>query len=207
MSLEEDIAHEVLEAYGGLPEAAALPDRVDAFLLAERVLGLKVEFCRLSPGGDILGLTAPGPVCLLLPGADGLLHARALDGATVLLEERLRLPGTAPGRLAFTLMHEVGHQLLCLRAPSLAREERRADALAALLLMPEALLRRNLRRAGIPGGLTRLNPLLDPEGCRRFRAVAARMGVSQAALARRMRALGLLAADERRDPGAALDIF
>lgn len=181
----ELLANEIYRAYAALPEADGV--RVDPELLAEKLLGLKVVYRRLSRDGSILGITAPESV-----GVPVLEQGRRswffLDGQTILLEERLLDPRASQGRRRFTLMHEVSHRLL---GAALERSEGRADHLASALLMPQALLKRNLSRLGWQAG-----PLpdrrLDPERWRVFAALAETMGVSRQALGIRMEQLGLL---------------
>ena len=110
-----------------------------------------------------------------------------LDGRTILLEERLLSPWASPGRRRFTLMHEVSHRLLSSGG---SRSEGEADRLAAALLMPRALVERNLLALGwLPGPLP--DRRLDPERWRIFAALAETMGVSRRALAIRLEELGL----------------
>jgi Zn-dependent peptidase ImmA (M78 family) len=70
-------------------------------------------------------------------------------------------------------------------------EERQIDALTALLLMPEDLLRQNLAEAGLPNGVSILAHAFRDEYLR-FDSVRKQMGVSRQALAMRMQKLGLL---------------
>ena len=56
----EALARRVYEAYASLPEADGR--QVDPELLAEKLLGLRVEYRRLSRDGGILGITAPESV-------------------------------------------------------------------------------------------------------------------------------------------------
>ncbi len=178
----EALAQRVYEAYAALPEADGR--RVDPALLAEKLLGLRVEYRRLSRNGSILGITAPESV-----GVPVLEEGKAvwyfLDGRTILLEERLLSPWVSPGRRRFTLMHEISHRLL-----DSAGAEGQADRLAAALLMPETLLRHNLRLCSWRSG-----PLpdrrLDPERWCVFAGLAELMGVSRRALGIRMEQLGL----------------
>ena len=178
----EALARRVYEAYAALPEADGR--QVDPELLAEKLLGLRVEYRRLSRDGGILGITAPESVGVpVLEGGKAVWYF--LDGRTILLEERLLSPWVSPGRRRFTLMHEVGHRLL-----DSAGAEAQADRLAAALLMPEALLRHNLRLCSWrPGPLP--DKRLDPERWCVFAGLAARMGVSRRALGIRMEQLGL----------------
>ena len=180
----EALARLVYRAYAALPEADGR--QVDPALLAGKLLRLKVVYRRLSRDGSILGITSPAPVGVPVLTSDGQ-DWFFLDGRTILLEERLRLPWASPGRRRFTLMHEIGHRLL---GASGAGNEGQANRLASALLMPEVLLRRNLRAVS-----WRTGPLpdrrLDPERHRAFAALAETMGVSRQALGIRMEQLGL----------------
>ncbi len=176
----EALADRVYAAYEVLPEADGL--RVDPTLLAEKLLGLKVVYRRLSRDGSILGLTAPAPVAV--PVLEDGLRWYALDGRTILLERGLLSPWVTPGRRNFTLMHEVGHRLLGLGG------EAPANRLASALLMPRSLLRRRLAAC-----IWRSGPLpdrrLDPDRWEAFCRLAETLGVSRQALAIRMEGLGL----------------
>ena len=182
----ERLADRVYGAYAALPEADGV--RVDPELLAEKLLGLKVVYRRLSRDGGILGITAPETVGVPVLEA-GKKTWFFLDGETILLEERLLSPWAPAGRRRFTLMHEVSHRLL---SGAGTRSEGQADRLAAALLMPRALVERNLLALGwIPGPLP--DRRLDPERWRAFAALAETMGVSRRALAIRLEELGLAA--------------
>ena len=186
----EDLADRVYAAYEALPEADGL--RVDPELLAEKLLGLRVVYRRLSRDGSILGLTAPAPVAVPVLEEDGR-RWYALDGRTILLERGLLSPWVSPGRRNFTLMHEVGHRLLTDALPP--GGEKAVNRLASALLMPLKLVRRNLTSCPLSFG-----PLpdrrLDPQGWEAFCGLAETMGVSRQALAIRLEDLGLT--EERR---------
>jgi hypothetical protein len=189
---EEDIealAERVYRVYRTLPEADGR--RVDPELMAEKLLGLKVVYRRLSRDGSILGITAPESVGVpVLEG--GRKTWFFLDGRTILLDSGLLSPWASAGRRRFTLMHEIGHRLLGAVS---SRAEWQADRLAGALLMPRELVLRCLRAcAWMPGPLP--DRRLDPERCRTFDALAETMGVSRRALGIRLEQLGLT-----EDPG------
>ncbi len=199
----ERLAEEVYRAYlalPGIPEGRVEPER-----LARELLGLRIVRRRLSPGGTLLGLTAASPVGVPVWNDAGQLCHYYLDGRTVLLDPALFSPWASPGRCRFTLMHEVSHLLLARRRPEtgparscLCRaEERRADTLAAALLMPRPLLARRLPEFGFPAPRQYLDPRLDPESWGRFGALAEALGVSRQALGIRLKQLGLSV----REPG------
>ena len=210
----EELAEEALEKYFAHPGAPR--DRVDPWVLGREVLGCRIEYRRLSPEGDLLGLTSAGPLWVRVWDRAGA-WAR-LDGRTILLDGSLASPWESPGRRNFTLAHEIAHLLLCRAVPGAAEkplccrpspegwEERRADALASALLLPEGLVLRGLRQSSLPPIIRVLNPWLDPEGWRRFSALAGDLGVSRQALALRLRRLGRLRREYRPFPRDKLDI-
>lgn len=207
----ENLARNITAAYAILdPPSFRRGARVNPEILAEQLLGLKIEYRRLSLHGNILGATACAPIGVRIYGEDGIPEYFYLDGKTILLERALNAEGANIGRRNFTLAHECCHQLLqrmfseipaaaahrgvCLytRAEGtcpLDWEERQTNALASAILMPELYLRQNLIRFGLPErpGAT-LRSSTDEE---RIRKVADAMGVSVQALILRIRRLGL----------------
>ncbi|OFX14468.1 MAG: hypothetical protein A2Z18_04685 [Armatimonadetes bacterium RBG_16_58_9] len=126
----------------------------------------------------------------------------------------LRLPGAPPiialnnsyikppARRRFTLAHENGHHLLCRRISPGRRlfffdtmktrrtmMERACDRFAALLLMPEELVRQYYRE-------------LAYNDAQRTRIMAERFGVSATAVRRRLKELGLRTWTRRRGMGS-----
>ena len=224
-------AQPVLRDYRKLPEAQEHPWYVDPTLLAREVLGLTIRYRHLSEDGELLGLTSYGEMEVFLP--DEREHgACVLDGKTVLIEEDLLFSLCGPGRHNFTLAHECAHQILkalypasycdgaaarralccrqhrlCARGSGYDWEEWQMDVLASELLMPRDLLMKNLRLAGIPQGVTILNPVWRKSeyGC--FLNVCDRMGVSKQALAYRMKLLGLLGRNQMDCPNSMIDIM
>lgn len=193
----EGLARRMYLAYRALPGAPA--DRVEPETLARELLGLRVEYRRLSRDGSVLGLTAAGPVGVPVAEGGGFVYYY-LDGNTILLDSAFLSPWANGGRRRFTLMHEVSHQLLARRsgrreASRLLRGgedspgERRANALAAALLMPVPLLRRSLALYGLTGCPAVPDRRLDPETWRRCAALAEALGVSRRALDLRLRSL------------------
>lgn len=193
----EGLARRVYRAYRALPGAPE--DRVEPELVAGELLGLRVDYRRLSADGSVLGVTAAGPVGVPVAEGGGLGYY-FLDGRTVLLDVSLLSPWTHPGRRRFTLMHEVSHLLLArnsgLREPVRFRPggncptaEERANYLASALLMPEPLLRRSLAFYGLSGCPAVPDRRLDPETWRRGAALAKALGVSRQALSLRMQSL------------------
>ena len=156
-------------AYAALPGADKR--RVDPELMAEKLLGLRVVYRRLSRDGSILGITAPESVGVPVLEGGGKAWF-FLDGNTILLDAGLLSPWAAKGRRRFTLMHEIGHRLL-QGAPS-ARTEGLADRLASALLMPRRLVERNLLAcAWLPGPIP--DRRLDPKRWQDFETLAETM--------------------------------
>ena len=199
----ERLAARVYRAYRTLPGAPE--GRVEPELLARELLGLRVEYRRLSRDGSILGLTAAAPVGIPVE-EDGKPVHYYLDGRTVLLDSSLLSPWANEGRRRFTLAHEVSHQLLARRAgcrrvfclrnggPETPAEQQ-ANLLASALLMPEPLLRPALSAFGLRGCSGVPDRRLDPETWKRCAALAKTLGVSRSALSLR---LGSPAADRPR---------
>lgn len=64
----EAIAERVIRAYMKLPEVANRPVyRIYPETLAEKLLGLKIDYQHLSVDGSILGLTSYGKIGIELP--------------------------------------------------------------------------------------------------------------------------------------------
>ena len=105
----EALADRLYRAYAALPEADKR--RVDPELMAEKLLGLRVVYRRLSRDGSILGITAPESVGVPVLEGGGKAWF-FLDGNTILLDAGLLSPWASKGRRRFTLMHEIGHRLL-----------------------------------------------------------------------------------------------
>ena len=186
----EALADRLYRAYAALPEADER--RVDPELMAEKLLGLRVVYRRLSRDGSILGITAPESVGVPVLEGGGKAWF-FLDGNTILLDAGLLSPWASKGRRRFTLMHEIGHRLLQGAASS--RTEGLADRLASALLMPRRLVERNLLAcAWLPGPIP--DRRLDPKRWQAFETLAETMGVSRQALAIRLEQLGFT---EKRD--------
>lgn len=223
----ENIARDVFDAYRELPEISdpGRMLRVDPLLLCRGVLFLKFRFERLSDDGSLLGLTAYEPCFAKVYDDAGSPMLFALDGRTLLIEKELDKQRSLRGRRNFTVMHEAAHLLLgrlypgrynaggsrmpaYRGAPSSARyspEEYQADRLAAAMLMPEKLVRRNMYLAGLPPVVALLDRVVCPDVYRRFLEVAAMMECSASALALRMQRLGLVEVNDCGAPLRCLD--
>lgn len=225
----EGIANRILRAYFRLPSLRnTLLERVYPRVMAEELLGLTVEYHRLSVDGSILGLTAYEDVGIRI--YDNLQHPEHyfLDGKTILLEKNLISEKANKGRHAFTMMHETSHQIwgmlypweykrntlkprvhYCRQRTMSASDwdEWRTNTLAAALLMPTEMVWRNMRRFGLSEPIKLLNKKFAPSEFSSFCEIAEFMGVSQQALSIRMKQLGLLKTSQLENPYEMVDIF
>lgn len=104
----EGIAARVVDAYWRLNSQAGAEKRICPEILAQKLLGLKVEYRTLSRNGSILGMTAFENVGVRVY-EDNSPGYYFLDGRTILLETSLAGEKANPGRRNFTLMHETCH--------------------------------------------------------------------------------------------------
>ena len=227
----EAIGDRVFAAYKKLPDVQGSPIcRVDPELLATKLLGLKVAYQRLSLDESILGITSSDAVDYWVYDEQDDPVPFRLDGATILVEKALARNARKMGRCHFTLAHEISHQIYKLLYPQeygapLAQPgllfyrpdsgskgkmkdwtEWQADTLASAILMRQELVLETLRRVRLPNGIGRLNPVWNHRDYLRFSDAAELLGVSQDALALRLKRMGLFGADERKNPYAGIDI-
>ena len=214
----EGIAARVVDAYWRLNSQAGAEKRICPEILAQKLLGLKVEYRTLSRNGvRVYEDNSPGYYFL--------------DGHTILLESSLAGEKANPGRRNFTLMHETCHQIFRILFPAeymppaqcrkvccctssmygyrikpINWEEWRVNTLAASILMPKDLLIEQMHTAGLGNNLRLLNKIFAPKEYEKFAAVAEAMGVSKAALAIRMKQLHLLDRDDLKDPYALVRV-
>ena len=200
----EAISQRVLKAYRKQEASLLTPQRVNPEVLLKDLLGLQLDYRRLSEDGLTLGMTAFERESIVLPQGEF-----EFDGKTVLVDSSFLSSFANEGRRNFTIVHEGAHHILRMLYPkvygcgvqkrvvvyraanSSDPEERLIDALTALLLMPEDLLRQNLAEVGLPNGIGILAYAFRDEYIK-FDRVRERMGVSRQALAMRMQKLGLL---------------
>ena len=180
----ETLAARVFRAYCALrPVREAGPVfRVEPELLLRDLLGLTVEYRRISEDGSVLGVTAYDEVGVELCGGEELFF---FDGKTVLIEAEL-LSESRTGRRNFTVMQ--------------------ADRLAAAVLMPEELVGRAMFLTGQEGRIDVLHPVWRWREYERFCSMCGILGVSKQALSIRMQTLGLLGRAYLRDPDEILFI-
>ena len=228
----EAISQRVLQVYWKLPEAKKSPERVNPSILLTHLLGLKLDFRRLSFDGQVLGMTSFCEIYVELDDCD-TDELYYLDGKTVLIDSRLRETGAIEGRKNFTIAHEGSHHILNMlfpgdysggtKARSVLRyrasprhsahrseeewEEWQMDVLSSAILMPQNLLRSHLAAANLPNGIQRLNRVFDSEAFKSFANISEIMGVSKQALAYRMERLGLLKENHLQNPYAFLEIW
>ena len=209
----EAIACRVIAAYVALPaHQDQMVTAVDPGVLAEDLLGLSVEYHRLSLGGAIHGATSFAPLNVLVYDDPEHPEYCSLDGKTIFIEQALWENSSKTGRRHFTIAHEASHQIYKMLYPkeyqsglhcrtihyysdSPSRspddwDEWRTNALAAAILMPSDMLRLNMADLGLGEKLKSL--YRGGRDYERFRLLALQMGVSTQALAIRMQQLGLL---------------
>lgn len=227
----EQIGLRVVNAYWKLgPQDSDMSRRICPEILAQKLLGLTVEYRTLSRNGSILGMTAFENVGVRVyeNNTPGYYF---LDGHTILIEASLAGEGANPGRRNFTLMHETCHQIFRMLFPTeyvppaqyrkvycyaaamyghqsmpVNWEEWRVNTLAAAILIPKELLIEQMHAAGLGENLRLLNKIFAPKEYEKFAAVAEAMGVSKSALAIRMKQLHLLGRDDLKDPYALVRV-
>lgn len=209
----EGIAEKIITAY----KAAFIPERrlcyrVDVLELAQ-MLGVRVDFQRLTPDGSVLGITTQEEACITILGDDGEPLMYYLDGSTVLVEKLLLHP-KATGRRNFTIAHELAHKILHRMYPESCGAQQRltcdyrrcdkprkevsnwyewqADALAASMLLPRDSILDYMFLFGLGEQMKVLSSRYSPNRYEAFCDMAAGLEVSRTALAYRMEQLGLL---------------
>lgn len=227
----EVIANRVIRAYMKLPEVANQPVyRIYPEILAESLLGLKIDYQHLSFDGSILGMTSYERVGIELPGCDDSGEVYFLDGKTVLIESDLRECVEQNGRRNFTIMHETSHQVLKMlfpqdygakpherpihfckanivrRKPISDWEEWQSNALASVMLLPKRLVEQAMRLFDVQGGIRMLNKIFAKEEYDRFVGMTELLGCSKTALAIRMKQLGYIGMDYLDNPYRLLDV-
>lgn len=214
-----------------LPEVKGQPVfRIVPEILAETLLGLRVDYQHLSIDGTILGLTSYESVGIELPGNEEAGEVYFLDGNTILIESDLRDDVEQTGRRNFTITHEASHQVLKMlfpsdygarphekpihfcRANSMRKkpisdwEEWQSNTLSSVLLLPKALVEQAMALFGVQGEIRILNRLFAREDYDRFVGMTELLGCSKTALAIRMKQLGYLGEDYLDNPYRLLDV-
>lgn len=225
----ERLAIRVVSAYRKLPDAKLDPLRVDPEILLNQLLNLSIDYRHLSKNRKTLGLTAYDEIAVEV-GDSNDEEFYFLDGKTVLIEEDLRdIPGKI-GRLNFTKVHEGCHHILNMvfpgeytggmnarrvlryRMPQADQkrrdwEEWQVDNLSSAILMPEQLLRSNMKRCGLSEKIDVLNRVYRRDTFLKFEELSYMMGVSKQALAIRMKYLGLLEKEYLANPYDLVNVY
>lgn len=211
----ERIAERVLCRYRQLPELQGISImKIDPVLLAEKVMHLKLDYVHLSLSGRILGLTCYDETGVEVYDETDGNYIYWLDGNTILVERDLQNDISLSGRCNFSIAHESSHQIFGKLYPKeygaplnrkiycytmttgenrpFSWEEWQANTLASALMMPEDILRTNMRMFGLGDRIEVLNSRYCQDVYTRFYLLAEYMGVSKQALAIRMKQLGLL---------------
>lgn len=227
----EAIGNRVIRAYMKLPEIKGQAVyRIMPEVLAESLLGLKLDYQHLSFDGTVLGLTSFESIGINLPGADESGELYFLDGKTILIESDLAEDVEQTGRRNFTITHETSHQVLKMMFPSdygarphekpihFCRansmrnrpisdwEEWQTNALSSVLLLPRPLVEQAMEMFGVQGKIRILNKLFAREDYARFVSMTELLGCSKTALAIRMNQLGYLGEDYLDNPYRLVDV-
>lgn len=226
----ERISQRIVTAYRKLPIAKqSAPNIIDPVILIRDLLRLSIGRHTLSKDGSILGLTSFGEVLVKVYDDPGHPEYCQLDGKTLLVDSRLTVENANKGRYHFTLVHEACHQIYRRLFPNAYAhdiaerrvycctahrkptrgdwEEWRTDTLASAILMPQDMVKDNMRQFGLGDSMRLLNRVFAPDEYDRFCKMANYMGVSKQALAIRLKQLDLLERDYLKDPFALVNIF
>lgn len=117
----ETIGGRVIAAYKKLPAISGqAPERVDIDYLCQELLGLRVDYARLSLNGEKIGLTSSCEVGVEIFPEDPSCEEEQyymLDGKTILIESELMKEGANIGRRNYTVSHESCHHILKMLFP------------------------------------------------------------------------------------------
>ena len=221
----ETIGGRVIAAYKKLPAISdQAPERVDIDYLCQELLGLHVDYARLSLNGEKIGLTSSCEVGVEIFPEDPSCEEEQyymLDGKTILIESELMKEGANIGRRNYTVSHESCHHILKMLFPhdygaqAKARsvhcyyrssrgntdwEEWQVETLAAMILLPPECVIRCMERFGLGTQMRLLNRVFASADYKKFEAMASFMGASKTALSIRMMQLGLLKRNDLSDP-------
>lgn len=228
----EGIANRVIDAYKRLPEISEEEITcVDPELLTRQLLGLKLDYCRLSKDGSLFGITSFSRLEIEIFDDPNEQRFYSLDGKTVLIESALKEDDELIGSYHFALTHEISHRILSMLFPGIyngsVKEplmclvskpyrasgeeidwyEWQANTLASALLMPKDLVIRGMERHGLGRQIQILNRVFRPQAYKAFSELACSLGVSKQALAIRMKHLGLLDKEYLENPYALVNIW
>lgn len=203
-------------------------DRIDPTDFAEKVCGIRFEFAELNPNGRVLGITSFGDVEINITCKDGETRSFKLDGKTAYIDKKLLEEGHV-GRLNFTMMHEIAHQLLGMlypdeynmrsqpvifrlvdermRHPITNWPEWQTNVLTSCLLLPRELLDKKMQEFGLGKKIWMLNRVYAKHDYSLFSEMADQLGVSKTALSIRLNQLGLIEKNHFYDPYSPLEIY
>lgn len=194
------------------------------------MLGLRINYARLSLGGEKIGLASSCEVGVEVFSEDPACAEELyymLDGKTILFECDLVKEGANVDRRNYTVSHESCHHILKMLFPrdygAQARgcsvhycyrsnrrnggwEEWQVETLAAIILLPPECVIRSMARFGLGAQIRLLNRVFAPADYAKFADMAAFMGVSKTALSIQMTQLGLLKRNDLTDPYALVRI-
>ena len=228
----EGIANRVIDAYKRLPEISEEEITcVDPELLTRQLLGLKLDYCRLSKDGSLFGITSFSRLEIEIFDDPNEQRFYSLDGKTVLIESALKEDDELIGSYHFALTHEISHRILSMLFPGIyngsVKEplmclvskpyrahdqeidwyEWQANTLASAILMPKDLVIKGMERHGLGRQIQILNRVFRPQAYKAFSELACSLGVSKQALAIRMKHLGLLDKEYLENPYALVNIW
>ena len=114
----ETIGGRVIEAYKRLPAISGQAlERVDIDFLCQELLGLRIDYARLSLNGEKIGLTSSCDIGVeVFPEDPSSTEEQyyMLDGKTILIESDLMKEGANIGRRNYTVSHESCHHIFNL---------------------------------------------------------------------------------------------
>ena len=227
----ERLSRNILRQYINLPENRGKHfKQIDPVEFARQMYGIDFEFRYLSRHGSILGITSYGDVGVEVWNCDWEPELFFLDSSTALIDCSLQ-DMRQIGRRNFTMMHEVAHLIFKMLFPQdygvkhrttplryhLATEqtngritnweEWQADALASFLLLPRELVLRTMIGAGFSSGIRLLNRKFAQQEYVRFKGMSEQLGVSNQALAIRMKQMGLIEREYLKNPDDLVNIY
>lgn len=222
----ETIGGRVIAAYKRLPAISGQAlERVDIDYLCQELLGLHIDYARLSLNGEKIGLTSSCDIGVEVFSEDPSSTEEQyymLDGKTILIESDLMKEGANISRRNYTVSHESCHHILKMLFPhdygaqASGRsvhccyrsnrgngdwEEWQVETLAAMILLPPECVVRSMERFGLGTQMRLLNRVFAPADYKKFEAMASFMGASKTALSIRMTQLYIFIPRKQRPNG------
>ena len=195
----ETIGGRVIAAYKRLPAISGQAlERVDIDFLCQELLGLRIDYARLSLNGEKIGLTSSCDIGVeVFPKDPNSTEEQyyMLDGKTILIESDLMKEGANIGRRNYTVSHESCHHILKMLFPhdygaqASGRsvhccyrsnrgngdwEEWQVETLAAMILLPPECVVRSMERFGLGTQMRLLNRVFAPADYKKRNNLAAR---------------------------------